>query len=189
MNTLANFSFLQKGNAEFYMSFDGLRVIESGIDKPWEDVDVLTLEAVRYELDNDSEALAAIESMGFTTEADKLKKFVECRYGDLSHNADIIAGDCSDNEEYYPCSHRGNCKHEGKICKPIHVRYGKLSPRELEVSKHVAAGMSDKQIAETMFLSVLTINSHIKNIIQKTGLHCRAAIAAFAVSRNIASFF
>jgi len=169
------------------MSHSGLRVIESGIDKAWDEISISTLDVVRLELDNDNEALSAIESFGFTNEAEKLKKFVECRYGDLSHQADIIADKCSDDQEFYPCVNRGSCKHEGKICKAIHGPFGTLSRREVQVTGLVGEGLSDKEIAAKMFLSVLTINSHVKHIIAKMGYSGRTALAAFANRKNISN--
>jgi len=53
-----------------------------------------------------------------------------------------------------------------------------LSPRELEVASLVAQGLSNKEIAGRLFLSVGTVKDHVHNILDKTGLTNRAAIAA-----------
>jgi DNA-binding NarL/FixJ family response regulator len=53
-----------------------------------------------------------------------------------------------------------------------------LSPREREVVKLVAAGLSNKQIARKLFLSVATVKDHVHRILVKTSLPNRAAIAA-----------
>jgi hypothetical protein len=44
-----------------------------------------------------------------------------------------------------------------------------LSVRELEIIKLIEAGLSSKQIAEKLFLSVLTVNTHRANILEKSG--------------------
>jgi hypothetical protein len=44
-----------------------------------------------------------------------------------------------------------------------------LSQRELEIIKLVEAGLSSKQIADKLFLSVFTINTHRSNILEKSG--------------------
>ena len=47
----------------------------------------------------------------------------------------------------------------------------KLSNRELEVCKHLAWGYSDKEVANTLFISFDTARAHHRSIYQKTG--CR----------------
>jgi DNA-binding CsgD family transcriptional regulator len=44
-----------------------------------------------------------------------------------------------------------------------------LSEREMEIIKLVEKGMSSKQIAEKLFLSVFTVNTHRANMLEKTG--------------------
>lgn len=53
-----------------------------------------------------------------------------------------------------------------------------LSKREFEVCGLVAEGLSNKQIAKRLFLSLATIKDHVHRILAKTGLTNRAAIAA-----------
>jgi DNA-binding NarL/FixJ family response regulator len=59
-----------------------------------------------------------------------------------------------------------------------------LTSRELEVLHLFAAGATDREIAEALFVSVRTINSHIGNIISKLGVSNRRAAAAFAWERG-----
>ena len=44
-----------------------------------------------------------------------------------------------------------------------------FSTRELEIIKLVESGLSSKQIAEKLFLSVYTVNTHRSNILEKSG--------------------
>jgi len=48
-----------------------------------------------------------------------------------------------------------------------------LSQREVETLKLAARGMSNKDIANTMFLSVRTVKAHLTNIFNKMGVGCR----------------
>ena len=52
-----------------------------------------------------------------------------------------------------------------------------LSPRELEVVKLIAEGLSNKEIGETLFLTNGTVRNHISTILEKTGLEHRTQIA------------
>ena len=42
-----------------------------------------------------------------------------------------------------------------------------LTPRESQVSRHIAFGLSNKEIADKLFISPLTVKGHLKNIYQK----------------------
>jgi DNA-binding CsgD family transcriptional regulator len=55
-----------------------------------------------------------------------------------------------------------------------------LSGREVEVLRLLAAGRTNREIADTLFLSVPTINTHVAHILTKTNAENRAAAAAFA---------
>jgi DNA-binding CsgD family transcriptional regulator len=44
-----------------------------------------------------------------------------------------------------------------------------ISDREMEVLKHLAKGLSSKEISERMFLSVNTVDNHRRNMLQRTG--------------------
>jgi DNA-binding NarL/FixJ family response regulator len=61
-----------------------------------------------------------------------------------------------------------------------------LSSREMEVLRLVAAGHSNREIAEALVLSEKTIEHHLTNILNKTGTSNRAAATAFAVRHGLA---
>jgi DNA-binding NarL/FixJ family response regulator len=52
-----------------------------------------------------------------------------------------------------------------------------LSPREMEIVKLIAEGLSNKEIGETLFLTNGTVRNHISTIMEKTGLDHRTQIA------------
>jgi len=60
-----------------------------------------------------------------------------------------------------------------------------LSPRERDVLRLVAEGLSDADIAERLVLSPHTVHRHVSNILRKLGLHSRAAAAAHAARAGI----
>ncbi len=53
-----------------------------------------------------------------------------------------------------------------------------LSKREHEVAEQIALGLSNKEIAKTLFISLSTVKDHVHNILKKTNLPNRAGIAA-----------
>ncbi|WP_214318180.1 response regulator [Nonomuraea sediminis] len=60
-----------------------------------------------------------------------------------------------------------------------------LSPRELEVLGHVAAGLSNRQISKQLFLSETTIKTHLVHIYAKLGVDSRTAAVAAATKRGL----
>jgi DNA-binding CsgD family transcriptional regulator len=60
-----------------------------------------------------------------------------------------------------------------------------LTARELQVLRLVAAGESNRQIAETLFISEHTVARHLQNIFAKLGVSSRTAASSFAVARNL----
>jgi FixJ family two-component response regulator len=51
----------------------------------------------------------------------------------------------------------------------LHERFASLTPREIEVLKLVVAGMLNKQIADELGASELTIKTHRAHVMEKTG--------------------
>jgi ATP/maltotriose-dependent transcriptional regulator MalT len=60
-----------------------------------------------------------------------------------------------------------------------------LSARELEVLRHVAAGKTNRQIAEELVLSEHTVARHMQNIFTKLGVSSRTAATAFAFEHHL----
>jgi DNA-binding NarL/FixJ family response regulator len=53
-----------------------------------------------------------------------------------------------------------------------------LSARELEVAELVSAGLTNRQVAERLFLSPRTVDSHVTRLFTKLGVTTRTALAA-----------
>jgi predicted ATPase/DNA-binding CsgD family transcriptional regulator len=60
-----------------------------------------------------------------------------------------------------------------------------LTPRELDVLKLVAQGLSNSDIAQRLFLSEHTVHRHLANILRKLNLSSRAAAAAWGVRTGL----
>ena len=64
---------------------------------------------------------------------------------------------------------------------------GLLSPRERGVLRLVAAGLSNRQIAETLGISERTVKFHVRAIFNKLGADNRAQAVALAAERGLLS--
>jgi non-specific serine/threonine protein kinase len=60
-----------------------------------------------------------------------------------------------------------------------------LTPREVEVLRLVAAGLTSQQMAKQLYLSPHTVHAHLHSIYGKIGVRSRSAAARFAVENNL----
>jgi DNA-binding CsgD family transcriptional regulator/sugar lactone lactonase YvrE len=63
----------------------------------------------------------------------------------------------------------------------------RLTRRELEVAVLVAQGLTNREIAQRLFLSERTVDGHLEHIREKLGVNNRSQIAAWVVRRDAAS--
>ena len=60
-----------------------------------------------------------------------------------------------------------------------------LSAREAEVLGLVAAGLTDAEVAGRLYVSVRTVNAHLRSIYRKAGVSSRAAATRFAAEHDL----
>jgi DNA-binding NarL/FixJ family response regulator len=58
--------------------------------------------------------------------------------------------------------------------------FEELTPREMEVLKFLASGLTQEEIATTLVLSTRTVGTHIQHILGKLSVHSRAQAVALA---------
>ncbi|EGJ34451.1 MULTISPECIES: response regulator transcription factor [Moorena] len=61
-----------------------------------------------------------------------------------------------------------------------------LTPTERKVVQFVARGMANREIAQQLNVSQRTIESHVSNMLGKTGLHNRTELARWAIENSMA---
>jgi DNA-binding NarL/FixJ family response regulator len=62
-----------------------------------------------------------------------------------------------------------------------------LTPREAEVLTHIAAGLSNEEIAAALYVSEATVKTHVNHIFTKTGLRDRAQLVGYAFRSGLAA--
>jgi DNA-binding NarL/FixJ family response regulator len=66
-----------------------------------------------------------------------------------------------------------------------HLPESILTPREEEIVKLIAEGQSSKEIAETLIISVKTVERHRANILQKLGMRDRLELTRYAIRAGL----
>jgi DNA-binding CsgD family transcriptional regulator len=67
--------------------------------------------------------------------------------------------------------------------EPDDERSVRLTPREREVIDLISEGLSNKAIDKRLSISSHTVKGHLRNIMEKSTLHTRLQIAAYAHGR------
>ncbi|AXH96648.1 response regulator [Ornithinimicrobium avium] len=67
-----------------------------------------------------------------------------------------------------------------RVVATMRVRRAELSPRELEVLRLVADGMSNREVARSLFVSEATVKTHLNHLFGKLGAESRTAAVASA---------
>ncbi len=67
-------------------------------------------------------------------------------------------------------------------------RYGALTPREKEVLRLAAAGLTNREMAERLFLSMRTVEKHRQAVMRKLELLSREDLKRYALRRGLIDF-
>jgi DNA-binding NarL/FixJ family response regulator len=82
-------------------------------------------------------------------------------------------------EDYYNAAKEGR-KRERKVTEG-------LTKRENELLAMIASGKSNQEVADTLFISTKTVETHKANILEKLGLKNTAELVKYAIKHNIIS--
>jgi DNA-binding NarL/FixJ family response regulator len=73
-----------------------------------------------------------------------------------------------------------------RLAGATRTRVALLTQRELETVRYLARGLSKKEIAELMQVSVKTVERHTQNSMDKLDIHDRVDLARFAIREGLA---
>ena len=111
-----------------------------------------------------------------------VNRFCRCNFGNIDNIFDIDAGGHF-NLEYVQCPLRGECPLENIVCQPRFA--SSLSPSELRVMRLLVDGVSRQAIADSLCLSIHTVNNHIQNSYLRTGVHSLSEFVRYASRYNL----
>lgn len=73
-----------------------------------------------------------------------------------------------------------------KLATREKTRVSTLTVREIEVLRYIARGMSKKEVAQVMGISLKTVDHHTANMMKKLNIHDRVELARFAIREGLA---
>ena len=62
-----------------------------------------------------------------------------------------------------------------------------LTGREIEILQSIARGMTSKEIGDRLYISENTVKNHVRNILDKLGLHSRGEAVMYALREELIS--
>ena len=73
----------------------------------------------------------------------------------------------------------------GKVESGLPDRFSSLTPRELEILRHLAEGQSNKVIARELGITDGTVKLHVRSVLRKLGVRSRVEAAVLAVEERL----
>lgn len=64
-------------------------------------------------------------------------------------------------------------------------RFAELSVREKDVLRLIAKGLTNREIAQRLFISPHTVKNHVSHIYQKIGMDDRTKVALWAIRSGV----
>jgi DNA-binding CsgD family transcriptional regulator len=101
--------------------------------------------------------------------------------GDAGFSTAVAVGRGSSWAEWATWLERGRGGRD--VDRPVDGRAA-LTPTEVQVAGHAAAGLSTAAIGDAMFVSPNTVKTHLKHIYDKLGVHSRVELARVVHERD-----
>lgn len=154
------------------ISFEAARTIDSLVS----DARIIFLSAFTH--DRYIEQALAVKARGYVTKGEKLERIVE------AIRAVANGGTFFSKEVRERLTVESNGVRLAQ--KTFGTRVSELSDREVQVLRYIATGMSKKEIAKVMHISVKTVENHSTNLMGKLNIHDRVELARFAIREGVA---
>lgn len=142
------------------------------------------IDAIEQDMAAHPKAIEALVEADIVGRTEMLEQYVKCRYSALDNEPDFVNGKLQ-SPEYTDCNLRGSCPYEGRLCELLKAPFGTLTHREIEVLRLIPEGLADKEIADRLGISPLTVGVYMKNLREKTGAKNKPELVRFAFQKNL----
>ena len=175
---------IEDGGIEFFTTKNDLKALIKGRIVEFENFPLSIVTTLRNLLDNDNEANIALDELGMNKYPERLKTYTACRFGGFNNIPDIDKNGII-HDGYWNCGNRGICPFEGRICKPVAVKNGILSRKEIQIIKTLSSGDKEPVVAESIGISFNTLVNHKYNINKKMGVTSKFLMIIKAMRLNL----
>jgi DNA-binding NarL/FixJ family response regulator len=146
----------------------------SMIKKSSPNTKILILSAFYH--DHYIEEALSVGAMGYVTK------------GDTSETVAEAIKKISEGEAYFSPTIQSRIvidERGARLVPSARTKLSQITARELEVLRHLAHGLSKKEIAQELNISLGTINNHVANLMKKLGIHDRVELTRFAIREGL----
>jgi|SRR5574344_369538 DNA-binding CsgD family transcriptional regulator len=164
VETFFNFNDFQVAETRFFHFFVSPKIL---IDHPL------------FFLQNQKKTIVLLSTVDPRIPQDFHEILVNCSYEELLRELLQLVWHFHHNYERFPTALADELK-EQEV-----EDVEKLTPRETEVLKAVAMGYSSKEIADRFHISLTTVLSHRKNVMEKLSLHSATKLVIYAVMHGL----
>lgn len=171
-------------NVEFFAQGDNVFAIMEAQMHPIQSWPEWLLQAVEEDIAKHPDALDSLVDADIVGRLEMIEQYVKCRYSVLDNTPDMINGQLQPTE-YTTCNLRGSCPYEGRLCELLKAPHGTLTHREIAVLKLIPEGLLDKEIAERLGISPLTVGVYMRNLREKIGANNKASLVRFALQKRL----
>lgn len=154
--------------------------LKKGETKKFQDLKPEYKRQILLRLMNDPCAFKDLGQLGYTK---ALEKYAKCMFGSLDSTGDFCADGKLGSSSNYRCS--DNCQCLFWKSKKINIGKEEFTPRQLEVLELIAQGLSDKQIADKLNVSIHNISDHKRRLQKKLNTYCKTSTAVKAIKERL----
>lgn len=137
-------------SVEFFVVDSYAKAIHKGKVIDFTELPLGIIEMLKEEIKKDKEVNLILHDLHPTSQWKRLEQFVTCRFGGIDFQGDITPEGNLQDGEYWPCPLRGNCSHEGKLCKLPIVNGQRLTTQEVQLMQLSTTDKTNEVIAEEM---------------------------------------
>lgn len=159
-------------NVEMFVQNNELQVIQGGKIIPFAELAFATISILEEEIARDKQVLLALHDMHPHSKIKRTEQFAKCRLGGLDFNPDIVNNVLQDGE-YWACPNRGNCQHEGTLCKLPVINGKRLNNTEVKIMQLSATEITNDVMAEVLKLPLGTLHKIKKGLYDFLGVQTK----------------
>jgi hypothetical protein len=176
---------LTNEHVEMFVEKNDLKILKSGKVISFSELSFATISILNEAIAYDKEVRIALHDLHPNSQIKRTEQFAKCRFGGLDFKADIENGELQDGE-YWPCPNRGNCPHEGVLCKLPIVNGERLSDQDIKLIQESTTDKTNEVIAEELGMPMGSYHKSKRKLHKKLGnIQTKQALTKIALQWNI----